>query len=136
MIRGFVKPVRALFLSGAVLTILGSFLPWGITGRMLIVDNGGLLIVLLTGVSVWLAFYAPKLIRRPQVWVIATTIVLLLVTIYHIADWELRILRWGSDFEAPVLREGLQIVLLGSSMLLFAGLRNSRTRGSTSIVQE
>jgi len=75
--------LRILYAAGALLTIAGSFLPWWCEGNFVwhcfrgvriswglglgpvVDDNGGLLVLLLTAVTIVLSFRPPRAIEEP-----------------------------------------------------------------------
>lgn len=143
--------LRVAYTLGIILNILGSLLPWGDTGGTVgkvitgitiylrwspgvhsypgIEDNGGLLVILLSLAVVGLAFRAPRFVHRPAVWAVRCSILLILLTTYHIGWWALHKTA-GLRVSGPSF--GLWMVLLGSCILLIAASRQYR-RGTATV---
>jgi hypothetical protein len=132
--------LRVLYIIGAALTIVGSFLPWqregdfvsywtcGICLRPYFKDNGGLLIVFLSAAVLSLVLLSPRLAERSTIWSIVFGVVLVLASGYHIARWLVRRIEANGVIGAPALQIGLVIALLGSSLLLATALLHHSKR--------
>ena len=97
------KQVRILYLIGAILAIVGSFLPWWCEGDLIwrcykgislypwvnnwLQDNGGLLIVLLSMAIVGLAFRPPRFVKRSAIWNVVCGATLTLLSAYYVGRW-------------------------------------------------
>jgi hypothetical protein len=140
------KHSRLLLTVGAVLVILGSFLPWmrhdtfvGIVSTrgielywvpagwsslsLRFEDNGGILTALLGLVTAVLFLRPPRFIRRSENWALVCAAILVIVSLYHRAmGWLMymrtRHVRDGMSYVGA----GLYVVILGSSLILVAAL--------------
>ncbi len=141
-----------LFLLGAFATIVGCFLPWvgsgdvvyyttpGIVIRrstaidpvpqrfLTVIDNGGVLIILLCAILLLLVFKAPAFIDEPSRFVLPLSIVLVLLPLYHISVFIKEWPRYRGTTDAYNLLPGLVIVLMGTITLLIAGVRLTRQK--------
>ncbi len=90
------------------------------------VDNGGLLIVLLSAATIGLVFRPPRFVRKPVIWVVACTVILTLASIYRVVRLLIDRAAAAGVIGAPELRYGLVMVLLGSLVLLAATLQHNR----------
>jgi hypothetical protein len=125
-------PQRNLLLLGAVLVILGSFLPWEIEGDFLsswrygihffpvFVDNGGILVLLLGIFIVGLLFCSKGFVKYPAKWILTSAIALFILSVYHIVDWLVRRVAANGVVGAPAIKIGLILVGIGSILLLAA----------------
>jgi hypothetical protein len=125
---------RNILLIGALLVIVGSFLPWEIEGDFLsnwrygiqlfpvFADNGGI-IVLLLGILVFgLIFRLGDYVNRPPKWILICAIALNIISAYHIIDWLVRRSLSNGIIGAPTIRIGLILVVIGSLLTLAAAL--------------
>lgn len=127
--------VKKLFTIGAVLTLTGSFLPWEIQGDFFtyltfgirvdpstpsIVDNGGVLIVVLSLIVIMLIFRPPKFIGKPLIWSAVLSLALVLVSVFHIGKLVIIHANAGGIMGAPQIDIGLEMVFVGSVILLTA----------------
>lgn len=128
---------------GAALTIAGSFLPWEMGGGFLglvtygvrinaagfkywvngmihefpVYDQGGLLVILLTVAFILIALHPPRLIRKPNLWNLIISSVLMASSLFFVARWALHLYEYGSTVEQPTLMLGLVCVVSGSMLL-------------------
>ena len=140
-------PQRNLLLLGAVLVILGSFLPWEVEGDFLpywrygvqfspvFADHGGILVLLLGVLIVGLMFRSEGIVEYPAKWILASAIALCLLSVYHIVDWLVRRTAANGIIGAPAIRIGLVLVGSGSILLLATALVVN-SKGLTKHVQE
>ena len=148
---------RPLYIVGAVLATLGSFLPWEVEGDAIpywkygigvyldsftywlrglhafpLDDNGGLLVVGLSVFIVMLVFYTPSFIKRPQVWGLVCTATLALLVGYHVSNLLLRRFELHNVFWAPSIQIGLVMAALGTLLMLYAGISDYRKHENAS----
>ena len=135
--------LKVLYIIGAALTIVGSFLPWqregdfvpywiyGIRLRPYFKDNGGLLVVFLSTAMLGLALRSPRFVERSTIWGIMFGVVLVLASGYHIARWLVQRIEADGVIGAPALQIGLVMVLLGSLLLLSTALLHHSKGTST-----
>ena len=121
---------KAMFMTGAILTIAGSFLPWrqagdfvsywtyGIQVSPSMQDNGGLLVVLLSSITLMLIFPPFGFIEKPAAWAILASAALVLTSVFQ--DGGLLIERANASgiIGAPSIQAGLWLVFAGSILLL------------------
>jgi hypothetical protein len=127
-------PQRNLLLLGAVLVILGSFLPWEIEGDFLsswrygiqffpvFADNGGILVFLLGILIIGLVFRSEGFVKYPAKWILASAIALLILSAYHIVEWLIRRNAANGIVGAPAIKIGLILVGIGSILILATAL--------------
>ncbi len=125
--------LKILYIIGATLTAIGSFLPWwqegdfisyrtyGIRFYPTIKDNGGLLIMLLIIIMLWKFFRPPRFADNPT-WNIAIGGALVFLSCYHSGRLLIRRIEAGRVIGAPVIQIGLIMVSLGSLLLLIAAV--------------
>jgi hypothetical protein len=121
---------RNLLLLGAVLVIVGTFLPWEIEGDFISTwrygiqffpvfsDNGGILVLLISVFIIWLIFRSKGFVKYPDKWVFTSSIALFLISAYHIVDWLFRRISANGVIGAPAIRTGLILVGIGSILIL------------------
>jgi hypothetical protein len=144
--------LRNLYIIGAILTILGSFLPWEQGGDFIsyhtagvqlywgysysywLKDNGGLLIVLLSLVTIGMILYPSRFIKNPTVWTIVSGVILVVVSVYHIGSWLVRRIAAGEIIGAPTLEIGLVLVLTGSLILLGSAMFHHRVKSIETLI--
>ena len=126
----YTVPQRILLLLGAVLVIVGSFLPWEIEGDFVsywrygvqlfpvFADNGGILVVLLGILIIGLVFRSEGFVKSPAKWVLTSAIALFIIFAYHIVDWLVRRIASYGMIGAPAITIGLLLVGIGSILLL------------------
>ncbi len=126
----YTAPQRNFLLLGAVLVIVGSFLPWETEGDFVstwrygveilpvFVDNGGLLVSLLGTFIIGLVFRAKDFVKYPAKWVFTSAIVLFIVSAYHIIDGLVRHTASNGVIGAPAIKVGLIVVGIGSMLVL------------------
>src|SRR6266508_3576026 len=123
-------PQRNLLLLGAVLVILGSFLPWEIEGDFLsylrygiqffpvFADHGGILVLLFGILIIGLVFRSEGIVKYPAKWILVASIALSILSVYHIVDWLVRRGAAHGIIGAPAIEIGLILVGIGSILLL------------------
>lgn len=126
--------INVTFVVGAILTLVGSFLPWKQEGDFISVwtygiqlypyikDNGGLLIIFLTILVVILNLRPPDFINRPLIWCIPLSFVLLLISAYHFYLLILNREIAGGVVGAPAIQIGFVLVLVGSILIFVSTL--------------
>ncbi len=127
-------PKRNLLLLGALLVIVGSFLPWEIQGDFLpywrygiqlfpiFADNGGILVLLLGVLLIGLILHPNSLIKHPTQAVLLCAVALSAISTYHIVDWLARRLSSQGIIGAPEIKVGLILIGIGSLFTLAAAL--------------
>jgi hypothetical protein len=123
---------KKLFTIGTVLTLTGSFLPWEIQGDFFtnltfgirvypsIVDNGGFLVVALSLIVIMLIFRPPEFIGKPLIWSIVFSLALVLDSVFHVGKLLIIHANAGGIMGAPEIDIGLEMVFIGSVILLIA----------------
>ena len=140
-------PQRNLLLLGALLVILGSFLPWeqggdflaywryGIQFFPVFADHGGILVLLFGILIIGLLFRSEGIVKYPAKWILTSAIGLFIISVYHIVDWLMRRIAANGIIGAPAIEIGLIMVAIGS-MLLLATALVMNSKGSANHVQE
>jgi presenilin-like A22 family membrane protease len=145
-------PRNFLYLLGASLTIAGCFFPWSchqvgdlswscptaimlrysmhgdFISRLEIQDNArgsGYIILFLTIIIVFFAFFAPQFIRRPKIIVITSSAALVLVSVYHFITTLTALIQDREAFTG-IASLTLAIVCIGALMMLAAGVMDQR----------
>ena len=130
----YIIPQRNLLLLGAVLVILGSFLPWEIEGDFLsywrygiqlfpiFADHGGILVLLFGIIFIGLVFPSEGLVKYPAKWILTSAIALFIISAYHIVDWLVRRINANGIVGAPAIKIGLIFVGIGSILILATAL--------------
>jgi hypothetical protein len=144
-----------LYLLGAALTIAGCFFPWScqqvgerswhcptaimlrysiqgdVISRLEIQDNvqgSALIILFLTIMTVFLAFFAPRFNRRSKILAVASSAALVLVSVYQfIAALSARIQASGAFTGLAIMT--LAIVCIGALLMLIAGAIDQHALG-------
>jgi len=124
---------KFLLVCGAILTMTGSFLPWQREGDFVSYltygihispfsfdDNGGLLIILLSVCVLICIFQPPKFIKKPLVWSIAFSFILVLLSAFQISKVLISRIQASGVIGAPMIEVGLIMVSLGSTLILWA----------------
>jgi hypothetical protein len=123
---------KILFISGAILTLAGSFLPWyrkgdffsywsyGIQIYPSIKNNGGLIIMVLTLILILLIFRPPNFIEKPLIWSILLSFTLVLDSIFYIGKLLVDRANFIGVIGAPTIQIGLGMVFVGSLLLFFS----------------
>jgi hypothetical protein len=126
----YVTHQRNLVLFGAILVIVGSFLPWEIEGDFLsywrygvqvfpvFADNGGVIVVILGILIIGLIFRPSDFAKRPTTWILICAIALCIISAYHIIDWLIRRIASNGVVGAPAITIGLILVGIGSILML------------------
>lgn len=126
--------VKTLFIIGAILTLVGSFLPWrregdfvsywtyGIRIYPVLKDSGGLLIMLLTLIVTMLIFRPPGFIGKPFIWGILISLVLVFDSTFHIVKLLIDRKNAVGVIGAPAIQIGLVMVPIGSMLLLLSAV--------------
>jgi hypothetical protein len=126
----YTVPQRNLLLLGAVLVILGSFLPWEIEGDFLsswrygiqffpvFADNGGMIVLLFGILILGLAFRSEGFVKSPAKWILTSATALFIISAYHMVDWLVRRVAANGIVGAPAIKIGLILVGIGSILLL------------------
>ena len=123
-------PQRNLLLLGAVVVIIGSFLPWEVEGDFIstwrygiqifpvFADNGGILVLLLGILILGLVFHSKGFVKYPTQWIFTSSIALFIISVYHIVDWLARRAAANGVIGAPAIKIGLILVGIGSLLIL------------------
>ena len=126
----YTVPQRNLLLLGAVLAIIGSFLPWEIEGDFVsywrygiqifpvFADNGGILVLLLSISIIGLVFRSEGFVKSPAKWIFISAISLFIISAYHVVDWFVRRIASNGMVGAPAIKIGLILVGIGSILIL------------------
>ena len=126
--------VKASIIRGLVFTLIGSFLPWqqegdfisyltyGIRISPAIEDNGGILTILLSLIVFMLIFRPLKFIKRPFVWSVASGLLLVIASVFHVTQLLISQINATGVIGAPTIEVGLVLVFVGSVLLFFASL--------------
>jgi hypothetical protein len=119
---------------GALLVIIGSFLPWRKEGDFISFwtpgigiyprweDNGGLLPLVLSLAVLWFILQPPVFIKKPVGWNIAFGMFLLVDSCFHMGRLLHDYLPQRTAIGAPVIEIGLWMVLTGSLIALLAAM--------------
>jgi hypothetical protein len=128
------KFTKAMFIFGASLTIGGSFLPWrqagdfvsywtyGIQVSPSMQDNGGLLVVLLSIITLMLILRPFGFVERPAAWAISMSAALMLVSAFQVGRLLIERANASGVIGAPAIQVGLLMVSSGSILLLVASV--------------
>ncbi len=140
---------RIYYLLGTLFAIVGCFLPWwgmeacfdryracGINFNIPfwcadiyaspVVDHGGLLILSLCLLILVCVFYVPVFVRLKQTWVLASSAVLFMASLYYIVDFLVHVPPPTTTIY--FLNNGLYIVLAGSLFTLIPAILDFRNR--------
>ena len=142
------KSLRPLEAIGAVLTIMGSFLPWeysggcfgsNITGIRVYLDSvkywirgihtfpvndyGGVLIILLTLLIIFLSLRRTQFIRKPILWKLVVSAVLSASSLFFVGRGLVHTYATRNLTEPCTLMFGLLFVTLGSVILLWETIK-------------
>ena len=154
------KSLRPFQFVGATLTFVGSFLPWELASGFLglainglrvdvasfkywltgihefpVYDYGGVLVVLLTLVSILLVIQPPTFIKNPILWNLIISVVLMASSLFFVGRWVVHRYEERGSAEPSTLAIGLICVVLGSALLLWRAImiyRQSAYRKSQS----
>jgi hypothetical protein len=125
---------KNLLLFGAILAIIGSFLPWEIEGDFIsywrygvqifpvFADNGGFIVLLLGIFIIGLILRSSGFVKRPTIWILICSIVLSIISVYHVVDWLTRRIISNGIIGAPEIKIGLILVGIGSLLTLTTAL--------------
>ncbi len=136
---------KLLLVVGAVLTSVGSFLPWIVFGDFvslqrfglvvrfdplfLFYDNGGLSVVILSILVIGVALIPP--FKQQKVAILISALFLAGIVAYQWISFVQNRLNWGSIIGAPEPLIGLDIIALGAMLVLVAAIWNYRVRSET-----
>lgn len=141
--KSYTIPQRNLLLIGAILVVVGSFLPWEIEGDFLFywrygiqlfpdfADNGGVIVLLLGALIIGLIFRSESFVKRPTRWVLLCAIILNIISVYHVVDWWARRVLANGIIGVPEIKIGLILVGIGSLITLIAAFFVNFTRGES-----
>ena len=125
---------RNALLVGAILVIVGSFLPWEVEGDFLsywrhgiqlfpvFADNGGMIVLFLGVLILGLIFRLGDYVKRPAKWILICAIALSIISAYHVVDWLVRRIVANGIIGAPTIKIGLILVVIGSLLTLAGAL--------------
>jgi hypothetical protein len=141
------KPLNTFDVVGATLTIVGSFLPWERGGGFLglitngvrvdvanfkywiigfyefpFYDYGGVLVILLTSVFIFIVLQPPKFVTNPNLWNLIISAGLMASSIFFVGRGLIHLHEYSSTIEQPTLMFGLGCVVLGSVLLFSRAL--------------
>ena len=141
------KSLKTLEFVGAILTILGSFLPWENTGGVLglairglrvdfgnfkywftgihefpVHDYGGVLVVLLTLIIILLTHYPPRFIKTPSLWNLIVSAIVTASSLFFLGRGLIHHYEDRGLAEPSSLMIGLFCVALGSMLLLLRAM--------------
>lgn len=141
------RSLKTLEFVGAILTVMGSFLPWEGAGGFLgqvtngirvdfasfkfwvtgihtfpVYDYGGVLVILLTSTIVFLAVRPSRFIRNPILWNLIISMALMVSSLLFVGRWSIHWYEYGNTVEQPTLMIGLFYVVLGSALLLWSAI--------------
>jgi len=141
------KSLNPLEFIGASLTIAGSFLPWeqggGFLGRVTngvridfanfkywvtgihefpVYDYGGVFVIFLTSVFIFLAINPPRFISNPTLWNLVISSVLMTSSLFFVGRGLIHRYEYGNPIEQPTLMFGLICVVVGSVLLLWRAI--------------
>ena len=133
---------KLLLIVGAVLAIVGSFLPWVMVGDFvsyqipglillfdplfLYQDNGGLVVVILSILITGLALIPP--FRHQKAVIMISALCLLAVVTYQWLELITAKMRWGADPGVPEPLNGLKVIALGALLVFVAAIWSYRIR--------
>jgi hypothetical protein len=133
------KLSRTLGIIGASLTVIGSFLPWEREGDLISVstyglrtsqtnvyDNGGVLVILLTLLILFLTFNPHYFVKNPNLWNLIASILLMAASLFFMARWLIHYFKSVGITGSASLEIGLIAVMTGSALLLWMTLINNR----------
>jgi len=133
------KWLKVLCVVGALLAMVGSFLPWWCEGDFIwyctkgvriswgmgsgpvIDDNGGMLVLILAIIVVLLIIWPPGIVKDPITLAIVCESGLVAISMYHIGRLVIRRIMMGGMIGAPEVKLGLVMVMLGSLILVVTG---------------
>ncbi len=130
---------------GAVLTLMGSFLPWEREGDFISYltygiqffpktsDHGGVLVVLLTTAIVLLAFKPPRFVVNPRLWALVLASILMTTSIIFVLRWLIHYIASIGFLGAASMEVGLMGTTLGSALLLYSAILNYYQPGSQTL---
>jgi len=141
------KSLKPFEFVGATLTVVGSFLPWELAGGFLglainglrvdvagfkywltgihefpVYDYGGVLVVLLTLVSVLLVIQPPTFIKNPVLWNLIISVGLMALSLFFVGRWVVHRYEERGSAEPSTVAIGLICVVLGSALLLWRAI--------------
>lgn len=123
-----------LLLIGAILVMVGSFLPWEIEGDLIpyrrygiqlfpvFADHGGSLALLFSALMIGLIFRPVGSVKRPTQVILICAVALSVASTYHIVDWLARRAASQGIMGAPEIKIGLILVGIGSLITLVSAL--------------
>jgi hypothetical protein len=142
------KSLRTLEAVGAVLTIVGSFLPWEYSGGCFgqnipgirvylegfkywgngvqtfpVNDHGGVLVIFLTLAIIFLTLHPPRFIKNPILWKLVLSAVLLASSLFFVGRRVFHVYINNILFEPSSLMFGLFFVVVGSVLLLWEAVK-------------
>jgi len=91
-------------------------------------DNGGLLIVLLSGLVLGLLLKNSNQNMLIQISILAFSILQILLVIYHLVSLLSRRAQLNHDFWAPSIQLGLVMITIGALLLLFTAIFDLRRK--------
>jgi hypothetical protein len=124
------KLTSAIFWTGAVLCLVGIFLPWEVQGDPVnltvygiqiiprLDDHGGFELLMLTGFHILATLRSPQPPEKAGLGFLLSAVLLVLSTLYFTGRWFLHNLEYTGTLAAPSLGIGLVLVLAGSVLLV------------------
>jgi ABC-type transport system involved in multi-copper enzyme maturation permease subunit len=136
---------KLLLLFGAILAVVGSFLPWVVAGDFvsyqhaglavrfdplfLFYDNGGLLIVILSILVIGIALSRP--FRRQKAAIMISALCLVAAVAYQWISFVVNKIGSASIIGAPEPLIGFGVIALGAIVVLIAAIWNSQNHSET-----
>ena len=126
--------MKTLFIIGTILIFIGSLLPWRLEGDPFpiwtngiriypsIKDNGGVLVILLSILVVWLVFRSPSYIEKSTFWIFVLSLIIAIDVVFHIFIILKQHVAEKGMTGAPTIHIGLILVFLGSLIYLATSL--------------
>jgi hypothetical protein len=124
------KLLNILFWIGAILCLVGIFLPWEIQGDPILLftygiqlfprmaDHGGFEFLLLTVYLIYGTLLSPPPPQKAGLGYLMSAVLLVLSALYFTGRWFLHNITYTGATGAPVIGVGLVLVLVGSVMLV------------------
>jgi hypothetical protein len=102
--------------------IIASLLLYLLMDKKVITDNGGSIVIFLCSIALWRFFWIVTSSWRSDLVITASILLLIIVSIYKVITILLMQILDEGTFEGTSLQFGLQIVLIGSLLMLAAQL--------------
>ena len=124
------KLTTAVFWIGAVLCLVGIFLPWEVQGEPVnltvrgiqliprLDDHGGFELLMLTGFHILATLRSPQPPEKAGLGYLLSAVLLVLSALYFTGRWFLHNIGYSGTLAVPTLGIGLVMILAGSVLLV------------------